>query len=293
MSAFWEQIGSEIANVTGMPFAIRDRRSVGGGSINASYTIADGERRYFLKLNQPNQSDMFAAEALGLQQLHQTQAIQVPVPICWGEAISCSYIVLTHLDLSGRGTQAAWETMGRQLAAMHRRGTNDRFGWQRNNTIGSTPQLNYWGESWADFFAEYRIGYQVKLGRRQGGDFPKPEVAIAAVREFLGDRDPEPSLVHGDLWSGNAAMTAAGEPVIFDPAAYYGDREVDLAMTEMFGGFPPAFYAGYNAAWCLDPGYQQRKEIYNLYHILNHFNLFGGGYGHQASRIFDRLLQQI
>lgn len=290
MSAFWEEIGREIAKATGMPFAVRDRWSVGGGSINTSYTIADGERRYFLKLNQPNQSDMFAAEALGLQQLHQTQAIRVPVPVCWGEASGCSYIVLEYLDLSGRGTQAAWATMGRQLAAMHRHGTSDRFGWQRTNTIGSTPQLNSWCESWADFFAEYRIGYQVKLGRRRGGDFPKPEVAIAAVREFLRDREPEPSLVHGDLWSGNAAMTEAGEPVIFDPAAYYGDREVDLAMTEMFGGFPPAFYEGYNAAWSLDPGYRQRKEIYNLYHILNHFNLFGGGYGYQASQVLDRLL---
>ena len=291
MPAVWEQIGREIAKATGTAFAIRDRQSIGGGSINDSYAITDGERRYFLKLNQPNQSEMFAAEALGLRQLYDTQTIRVPAPICWGEADNCSFIAMEYLELSGRGTPTAWETMGRQLAALHRSGIGDRFGWQRANTIGSTPQLNSWSDRWADFFAEHRIGYQVKLGRRRGGDFPEPEAAIGVVREFLRDREPEPSLVHGDLWSGNAAMTAAGEPVIFDPAAYYGDREVDLAMTEMFGGFPPAFYDGYNAAWSLDPGYRQRKEIYNLYHVLNHFNLFGGGYGYQASRIFDRLLQ--
>lgn len=290
MMGLWEQIGREIARATATDFTIRDRRGVGGGSINESYVVADGDRRYFLKLNQPTQSEMFAAEALGLQQMHQTETILVPAPICWGETESHSYIVLEYLDLAGRGDSAAWGEMGRQLAAMHRQGSGDRFGWQRNNTIGATPQLNPWGENWAEFFAEHRIGYQVRLGRRRGGDFPQPEVAIAAVREVLGDRQPEPSLVHGDLWGGNAAITAAGEPAIFDPAAYYGDREVDLAMTEMFGGFPPAFYKGYDAAWAIDPGYSQRKEIYNLYHVLNHFNLFGGGYGYQASRTFDRLL---
>lgn len=290
MSAFWEQLGQAIANATGEPFTARDRRSVGGGSINDSYVIGDGNRSYFLKLNQPNQGEMFAAEALGLQQMRATQTIRVPAPICWGELGDRSYIVMEYLELSGRSNAAAWEAMGCQLADMHRNGVGDRFGWQRNNTIGSTPQLNPWSDNWADFFAEQRIGYQVRLGRRQGGDFPQPEAAIAAVREFLREREPEPSLVHGDLWSGNAAITAAGEPVILDPAAYYGDREVDLAMTEMFGGFPPAFYQGYNAAWPLDSGYSKRREIYNLYHILNHFNLFGGGYGYQASRIFDRLL---
>ncbi len=285
----WEQIASEIAKATGREFVICDRQLVGGGSINETYAISGSHQQYFLKLNGPNQSDMFAAEALGLQHMHRTQTIRVPVPICWGETEHRSYLVMEYLDLSSRGDSTAWNRMGRQLAAMHRTDVGDRFGWQRDNTIGSTPQRNPWTENWADFFAEHRIGSQVRLGRRRGGDFPKPEAAIAVVWEFLRDRQPKPSLVHGDLWSGNAAITRDGEPVILDPAAYYGDREVDLAMTEMFGSFPASFYEGYEAEWAIDSGYQQRKEIYNLYHVLNHFNLFGGGYGYQANRIFDRL----
>jgi fructosamine-3-kinase len=191
--------------------------------------------------------------------------------------------------------------MGRQLAQMHQQGTSGlakgealggRFGWKMNNTIGSTPQINDWLDNWADFFAEQRIGYQLKLANRQGGNFADTNQVIAAVKEQLADRNPVASIVHGDLWSGNASVTAAGKPVIFDPATYYGDRETDIAMTELFGRFDPAFYQGYNQQWQLDPGYQQRKRIYNLYHILNHFNLFGGGYGSQAKSTIRQILNQ-
>jgi fructosamine-3-kinase len=113
---------------------------------------------------------------------------------------------------------------------------------------------------------------------------------VKKIPELLADRDPQPSLIHGDLWSGNAAVTADGEPVILDPATYYGDREADIAMTELFGGFPSAFYRGYNEAWALDEGYQRRKTLYNLYHVINHFNLFGGGYGSQAERMIRQLV---
>ncbi|MGK7934708.1 MAG: fructosamine kinase family protein, partial [Xenococcaceae cyanobacterium] len=141
-----------------------------------------------------------------------------------------------------------------------------------------------------DFFAEQRIGYQLKLAKRRGGSFPDTNKVVEAVREQLANRTPEASLVHGDLWSGNAAVTKTGEPTIFDPATYYGDREVDLAMTELFGSFPASFYHGYDRAWQLDSGYRKRKTIYNLYHILNHFNLFGGGYGSQAKRMIEQIL---
>jgi fructosamine-3-kinase len=163
------------------------------------------------------------------------------------------------------------------------------FGWEQNNTIGSTPQLNNWTSDWVEFFAEYRIGYQFQLAQRRGGHFPQQEQLIAAIPKLL-NHQPQPSLVHGDLWGGNAAVTTSGEPVILDPATYIGDREVDLAMTELFGGFPAAFYRGYNEAWLLDDGYKQRKTLYNLYHILNHFNLFGGGYASQANRMIEQIL---
>jgi fructosamine-3-kinase len=164
------------------------------------------------------------------------------------------------------------------------------FGWDINNTIGSTVQINNWTANWAEFWAEHRIGYQLQLARRRGGNFSQGETLLAAIPKLLEGYKPQPSLVHGDLWGGNASVTAAGEPVIFDPAAYWGDREVDIAMTELFGGFSPAFYRGYNEVWLLDSGYEKRKTLYNLYHILNHFNLFGGSYESQANQMIDRIL---
>ncbi len=286
----WKEIATAIAGVTTKPFTIENRRSVGGGCINQGYQISGNNDTYFVKLNSAQQVEMFAAEALGLQQMFATQTIRIPQQIGWGTAASSSYIVLEWLELGSRGGDKCWENMGRQLAAMHRGGGADRFGWERHNTIGSTPQINTWTENWADFFAEHRIGYQLKLAKGRGGNFPDTTKVVEAVRQSLGDTSPQPALVHGDLWSGNAAVTLDREPVIFDPATYYGDREVDLAMTELFGGFPAAFYRGYNEVWPLDPGYKKRKDLYNLYHLLNHFNLFGGGYGSQANYTIQQIL---
>lgn len=285
----WKTIAQEITKATKKSFTLENTRSVGGGCINQGYKISGNGSSYFVKLNQASQVEMFAAEALGLEQMYDTQTITVPKPICWGVAGNFCYIVLQWLDLGGSNSHA-WEEMGRQLAAMHKIGKSDRFGWDRNNTIGSTPQINTWIDNWADFFAEERIGYQLKLAKRRGGSFPDTNKVIEAVKEHLADRQPQPSLVHGDLWSGNAAVTTDGEPVILDPATYYGDREVDIAMSELFGGFPTAFYRGYNQVWELDKGYRQRKTIYNLYHILNHFNLFGGGYASQANRTIQQII---
>ncbi len=286
----WQEIAREITKATKKSFEIISNRSVSGGCINQSYKIGGNDRNYFVKFNQASQVEMFIAEALGLKQMYSTQTITVPQPICYGTVGSSCYLVLEWLDLGGSSSQA-WSEMGSQLAQMHRKGTTDKFGWQRNNTIGSTPQINDWMANWADFFAEKRIGYQLKLAQRRGGNFPDTTKVVEAVRAKLSDRKPEASLVHGDLWSGNAAVTKTGKPVILDPATYYGDREVDLAMTELFGRFPASFYQSYDRTWQLDPGYQKRKPIYNLYHILNHFNLFGGGYGSQAKRTIDQIIK--
>ncbi|MEL6581447.1 MAG: fructosamine kinase family protein [Cyanobacteria bacterium J06621_12] len=286
----WTEITRAISQAIGQEFAIANTQSVSGGCINQGYKISSSDSSvYFVKINDAAQVEMFAAEALGLKQMHATETITVPQPVCWGTAGNSSYIVLQWLDLA-RGNDQGWTAMGHQLAAMHRAGTNNNFGWSQNNTIGSTPQINTWMDNWADFFAQQRIGYQLKLAQRRGGSFPESNRVVNAVREKLTDRKPQPSLVHGDLWSGNAAIAADGSPIILDPATYYGDRETDIAMTELFGGFPGAFYHGYNQAWQLDHGYEQRKNIYNLYHVLNHFNLFGGGYGNQARRIIEKII---
>jgi len=303
----WDKISAHISEVTGDKFAIDNRRSVSGGCINQGYAISSTSRNYFAKINQASQVAMFEAEALGLQQMQETQTIRVAEPICWGTEGNYAYIVLEWLDLGGGGDEIAWEDMGRKLAAMHKytppspplpRGGEEvdyalvrgRFGWSVNNAIGSTLQINHWTTNWAEFWEEHRIGYQLKLAKSRGGHFPQGERLLKLIPELLAGYEPKPSLVHGDLWGGNAGVTSAGEPVIFDPATYFGDREVDIAMTELFGGFPAAFYRGYSQVWPLDSGYERRKTIYNLYHILNHFNLFGGSYESQANQMINRIL---
>lgn len=286
----WTEIAKKISQITGEKFEVEKHRSVSGGCINQGYALTGNGRVFFVKVNHASQVDMFEAETLGLKEMLDTQTIRVPKPVCWGIAEHYSYLVLEWLEF-GRSNNDSWEEMGRKLAQMHQFRGSSQFGWQRNNTIGSTPQINTWNDDWPSFFAEYRIGYQLRLARKRGGNFPEPSQIIPLVRDFLAERNPQPSLVHGDLWSGNAAVTIDGEPVILDPATYYGDREVDLAMTELFGGFPSSFYRGYNHVFPLDSGYEKRKTLYNLYHILNHFNLFGGGYASQAQQMLQQVLK--
>ena len=299
----WDQITANIRQVTGQDFQGSHLRPVGGGSINQAYALSDREAdrdanrdrqaatplAYFVKINQANRIAMFEAEALALSQIAATKSIRVPHPVCWGTVDGSAYIVLEWLDF-GYGDHQAWEEMGRNLAALHRVTHPHSFGWEQPNTIGSTPQINSWKTSWLEFFTEHRLSYQFQLSHRKGGRFPQEEKLLAALPEILAGHEPQPSLVHGDLWSGNAAITQQGEAVIFDPAAYFGDREVDIAMTQLFGSFPANFYSAYNEAFPLLTGYPQRRILYNLYHVLNHFNLFGGSYESQANQMIQSLL---
>ncbi len=168
----WTQIAEHITQSTGKRFESRDRRSVSGGCINQGYRVTDGAQTYFVKLNQASQVAMFAAEALGLEQMRETETILVPAPICWGTVDKSAYIVLEWLDL-GRGTSQTWEEMGRQLARLHQVKKSTAFGWERDNTIGATPQINTWTSDWCDFFTRYRIGYQLQLAQQKGGHFPQ------------------------------------------------------------------------------------------------------------------------
>jgi fructosamine-3-kinase len=219
-----------------------------------------------LKSNSGQYEDAFAAEADGLGAL-RAAGMRAPEPFSHGVAGGHAYLVMEYLGLSGKRDFA---TFGRTLAAAHRK-AGSRFGWHRDNYIGSTPQANGWCDDWSEFWLERRMRPQLELAERNGFRIAAPSL------NFLREHKPEPSLLHGDLWSGNAGFTAEG-PVVFDPAVYYGDREADLAMTELFGGFPRRFYAAYNEVWPVDSGYERRKPLYNLYHLLNHLNLFGSGY---------------
>lgn len=287
----WQTIADHIRSQTGV--SIRPvRAAIGGGCINETVRISGEERDFFVKLNAAAQAGMFVAEAEGLREMAATQTVRVPEPVCWGVAGDRAYLVLEYLEF---GRCASGAVLGEQLAAMHRT-TQAEFGWQRDNTIGSTPQINTPCADWCEFWRDRRLGYQLRLAERNGwgGDLQRlGERLLVSMDALFESCRPQASLLHGDLWGGNHACLADGRPVIFDPAVYFGDRETDLAMTELFGGFGGDFYAGYRAAWPLDPGYASRKTLYNLYHILNHLNLFGGGYHGQALRMLQSLLAEL
>lgn len=286
----WAIINQHISKATGQTFTNHDTQAVDGGCINSAYALSDGGRTFFVKLNHASRLDMFEAEAAGLNDILHSHSVCAPAPLCQGIATDEAYLVLEYLPLGGRGSAGQ---LGRELAQMHR-SQHDHFGWRRDNTIGATPQINTAEDDWARFWQQHRLGYQLQLAAHNGARIgPQGEQLLIRVPEFFSDYQPHPSLLHGDLWSGNTAFTETGQPVIFDPAVYYGDRETDLAMSELFGGFPAAFYAAYQEAWPLDPGYAIRKTLYNLYHILNHFNLFGGGYLAQARRMIAQLLSEV
>jgi fructosamine-3-kinase len=293
----WQQITDQIAQVTGKKLQFLEKKAIGGGCINQGYALQTNLQTYFVKLNHAALKEIFIAEAIGLQQIQATSTIYVPQVICSGTITDQAYLVLEWLDLanSAASHSPGWQLMGAKLAAMHQfpvmnLGLKNGFGWISHNNIGSTPQINYWMESWSDFFAQHRIGYQLQLAKQKGGDFPSTQQVVEAVSLALANHHPQPSLVHGDLWGGNAAITNHGEPVIFDPAGYIGDREVDLAMTKLFGGFPREFYQEYQQVFPLAPGYEKREIIYNLYHVLNHFNLFGGSYQAQANQMIQKIV---
>ncbi|MFM1892778.1 MAG: hypothetical protein RLZ44_1855 [Pseudomonadota bacterium] len=289
----WKAIARHISEASGEPFDPAPPRAVAGGCINSALRLSDGARSWFVKTNRADRLAMFQAEAAGLEAMAATWTIRVPRPLCTGASGADSYIVMEHLELSGggRGDQAA---AGAQLAALHR-SRAARFGWHRDNTIGATPQPNPWADDWVTFWRDQRLGFQLQLAARHGYRGRLQQLGEQLLDRFpaLIDHNPVPSLLHGDLWGGNLGFDRAGQPVIYDPATYYGDREAEIAMTELFGGFGSSFYDAYNAAWPLDPGYGVRKTLYNLYHILNHLNLFGSGYAGQAEAMLQRLLAEL
>ncbi len=288
----WSAIDDAIAGATGTAYATCHRAPVGGGSINAAYRLEGGGGAWFVKLNHAGALAMFEAEAEGLQELAAAGAIRVPRPLTWGEAGGRSYLVMEWLTLHGRGDNAA---LGESLAHMHRT-TAERHGWHRDNTIGSTEQINTPDSDWVHFYTQRRLRFQLQLAadNGRGGALQRDgERLCERAGALFSDYRPPPSLLHGDLWSGNIAFDDARQPVLYDPAVYYGDRETDLAMSELFGRLPDVAYDAYNAVWPVDAGYPVRRDLYQLYHVLNHLNLFGGMYASQAEHLIGRLLAEV
>jgi protein-ribulosamine 3-kinase len=291
-------IARGIAAATAADFAPISQEAVAGGCIHAALRIEGrtrgGPRAFFAKTGEAGRRAMFDAEAEGLAALRGANAVRVPQVIARGDDGERSWLVLEWLELAPLDAPAA-ARLGAALAAQHR-AVQPRFGWERDNFIGASVQPNGWSDDWLAFWRARRLMPQLRLAA--GNRLPSPmidrgERLAADCEAFFGGYRPAASLLHGDLWGGNAAMTVEGAPVVFDPAVYAGDREADVAMTELFGGFPPDFAAAYRQAWPLHDGYRVRSNFYNLYHVLNHANLFAGGYVRQADDSIQRLLAEI
>jgi len=290
--SLWETISTDIENATGVKAELKQQGSVSGGCINQALRVQYGDAAYFVKLNSASQLEMFEAEAQGLLELKNSKTLRVPEPICRGENGESAWLVMEHLQMGGPAAPAA---LGAGLASLHQV-TRERFGWFRSNTIGATLQVNTETPDWIDFWRQQRLQFQLELAASHGHGGrlqSQGERLLDVFPQLFDSYTPQASLLHGDLWGGNYGYSFEGEPLIFDPAVYYGDREADLAMTELFGGFSGDFYAAYEDHLPLDDGYPVRKTLYNLYHILNHLNLFGGGYLSQAQAMLDDLLSEL
>lgn len=282
--ALRKSIEHAIAQFSACEESIANVRPLGGGCINEVHCITmSGGPEYLLKVNRNVPADFFRREAEGLEALRRAGSIRVPRPLSDGFCTeSRSHYLLTEFVPTGRKGNDFFEVFGNQLAELHRRSTQPEYGFATDNYLGSTVQVNRRNESWIEFFAESRIGYQVRLANQN--QLATPELNRLSDRfcdrldSLLSDSLERPALIHGDLWGGNFLVDPEGKPVLIDPAAHFAHREAELAMTQLFGGFSQEFYDAYHETWPLQDGWPDRLELYKLYHLLNHLNLFGTSY---------------
>lgn len=290
----YENIEEAVRDIWGQDVSIETKQSISGGDINDAYRLVlSNGKDVFLKLNRNAPKDFFTAEANGLKAMSET-GVNVPNVLAYGNtADNVKFLILSYEERGSRASDYG-ESLGRMLANMHRANTTDLtsnglYGFYENNFIGATCQVNTPNSIWIDFFRDERLGVQMKLANHY---FDKNDSLLC---QKLLDRLPDlliepafPSLLHGDLWSGNVMPDSHGNPMLIDPAVYVGHHEADIAMTELFGGFAPAFYDAYYEIIPREPKYADRRDIYNLYHLLNHLNLFGGSYLSSVRRILQR-----
>lgn len=296
--ALREALEGAVMEATRADWTLLTATPVSGGCIHEALKLegedADGKAPYFAKIAPTEKTTLLDAEADGLAAIAAAGAVRTPRVIARGGDDEQGWLILEWLDLEPLAP-AAGAALGKALAAQHR-AAFARFGWEKDNFIGATPQKNGWHDDWLAFWREHRLHAQLRLAaknRYPSKMIDRGERLLADCEAFFTSHAPGPSLLHGDLWGGNAAALADGMPVVFDPAVYCGDREADVAMTTLFGGFPKDFLAAYREAWPLDDGFAVRKDFYNLYHVLNHANLFSGGYVDQSARAIERLLAEI
>ncbi|HCZ02244.1 MAG TPA: fructosamine kinase family protein [Verrucomicrobiales bacterium] len=287
----WETIFKSISDATGIELVIRGHQSLSGGCTNQSYRVETDDHIFFVKRHQEVMAPMFQAEFEALKELESTQTIKVPTPICWGAGEGHAWLVTSFLDLKACKGDALFE-LGRQLASLHKI-QQPYFGWKRDNTIGITKQPNPPSRDWVSFWRTHRLEWQFKLARDKGQSFSGADALLNGMGRLFDHYDPQPSLIHGDLWSGNIAALSDATPVIFDPAGYYGDPEAEFGIIEMFGGFGRSFFQGYESMRPQHAGFSRRLPLYRLYHELNHYNLFGPSYTSSCQSSIQQLLDLI
>jgi protein-ribulosamine 3-kinase len=288
-------VETEARKALGGNFRADSAQPVGGGDISSAFRLGGPADKVFVKVQTAGKRALFQAEAEGLRALAADGSFRVPAVLGIAEAGEQVALLLEWLDLRPlRETEHAIRA-GAALAALHR-APRGPYGWPTDNFIGETPQRNAQTENWSRFYVQHRLQPQLERAAARGfnGELQRngERICERAPAMFLEYR-PVSSLLHGDLWHGNVGVLDTGEPALFDPACYCGDREADLAMTELFGGFPLAFYSAYRQAWPLDDDYERRKPLYNLYHVLNHLNQFGKGYLSQAERMAAALATEL
>lgn len=282
----WQAISQQLSDTLMFTFQIRERSQIMGGDISECYMISDGEQRYFVKVNEKKFLPIFEAEADSLRELKLSATVSVPETVLVGQSKDNAFLILNYIATKPLDNAQRSFDFGVRLARLHQWGEQKEYGFDNDNYIGATVQPNAWMKKWSRFFAEQRIGWQLQLLNEKGISFGNISNIVDDINQLLSNHNPKPSLLHGDLWHGNVANTAFG-PICFDPACYWGDRECDIAMTELFQGFEPEFYKGYESITPLELGYQYRKKLYNFYHILNHCNLFGGHYLDEATTYIE------
>lgn len=271
---------------------VQGRGEISQGIANQYFRYDTDKGPFFVKTRHSPDITPIAAEARALQLIDETSSLRVPLPNYYGTCKDECFLILEYIELFPH-TETSMARLGRQLAKMHLIGTNDRFGFDMNNTIGTTPQINDWCDDWIEFFREQRLECQLQLIDERYHDqelLSSAERILEKLPNFFKGITIAPSLLHGDLWYANTGADKNENPVIFDPASYYGHHEADLCMAEMFGGFPPAFFEAYHEEIPQADGFDTRQKLYRLYHALNHYNIFGIGYRNMCITLIDELL---
>lgn len=285
----WQSISQQLGEWLQRPYPLDEQQSLGGSDRHQCFRVSDGRQPLFLKLDRPERLEQLEAQANGLRHLARSGYVITPTVVGVTQVGGHSLLALEWLDLKRNGDDQGWQRFGRKLASQHLASVQEMYGFDEDNFLGNSLQPNRWQRHWHSFFAEQRLGWQLELAAEKGLRFGDIDDLVALAAERLRHHHPKPALLHGDLWSGNLAFVGA-QAAAFDPAIYYGDRECDLAMSQLFGSLPDAFYQGYEAAAPLPVDAAERRELYQLPYLLHHAHSYGGQHVADCRQLINRLL---